>query len=480
MQAVVYARYSSDKQNEDSIEAQRRACSAYAAVNGFTVVGEYVDEAISGKGAKTAARVAYQRMIRDSGKGLFDAILIHKYDRVARNLGDHVNLERRLSENKVALVAVAQDFGTSNEAKIMRSIVWAMSEYYIDNLSDEVKKGHKENALKALHNGGCPPFGYDVVDKQYVINDLEAGYVKKIFQCAANREGFVKILDEMDAAGIKGKRGKPVKYSQVHEMLRNEKYTGVYLYNPRAPSNRTERHLRPNAIRIDGALPAIIERPIFEEVQKIVNERKQVGNKANYLCGGLVYCKCGAKMHGIAPRRHGHQYFYYYCSKKCGCPNVKMQDVDSAVMNYLHTLLSTPSKEKIIAALREYQSNKNDRLEAFYGALKQKINEKQKKHDALLANLSTGELPAPVVKKIGQEMQVLQEEIETLRNTVPPEDFTKDMITAWLESLKVTPDDKAVRLLVERIDVDVNEKTDFNITSTLKSVLGETGWGSRI
>lgn len=78
----------------------------------------------------------------------------------------------------MSLIATAQDFGTSNEAKIMRALMWSLSEYYLDNLSSEVKKGHKETALKGLHNGGVAPFGYDVVEQHYVINELEAAYVK--------------------------------------------------------------------------------------------------------------------------------------------------------------------------------------------------------------------------------------------------------------------------------------------------------------
>lgn len=186
-------------------------------------------------------------MLRDVDKGLFDVILIHKYDRVARNLGEHVSLEKRLKDRKVELIAVAQDFGSTAEAKIMRTLMWSLSEYYLDNLSSEVKKGHRETALKALHNGGTAPFGYDVVNQRYVVNELEAGYVRKLFDAAVNREGYTAILAEMEAAGITGKRGKPIKYTQVYEMLRNEKYTGTYnLYAPRggAPGRPEEQAQR--------------------------------------------------------------------------------------------------------------------------------------------------------------------------------------------------------------------------------------------
>ena len=297
--AVIYARYSSDKQTEDSIEAQVRACREYASAKDYKVVEVYVDEAISGKGSKTASRVKYQKLLRDCKKGIFSVILIHKYDRIARNLGEHVNLNNKLQEQGITLIATAQDFGTSNEAKIMRTLMWSLSEYYIDNLANEVKKGQKETALKGLHNGGYAPFGYDVVNQKYVINEMEAEYVRRIFNAAINRKGFTDIIKELSERGITGKRGKPIKYTQIYEMLHNEKYTGVYMYSTKEEENRVDRRTKPNAIRIENALPIIIDKAQFDEVQKIMKERKQTGMKSNYLCSGLVYCECGSKMHAL-------------------------------------------------------------------------------------------------------------------------------------------------------------------------------------
>ena len=473
MNAVIYARYSSDKQSEDSIEAQVRACREYAAKHDLNVLCVYADEAISGK---TANRAQYQKMLRDCDKGLFDTILIHKYDRIARNLGEHVNLEMKLKEKGVTLIATAQDFGNSKESKIMRALMWSLSEYYLDNLSSETKKGHKETALKGLHNGGYAPFGYDVVNQTYIINELEAGYVKRIFDVALKREGFTALIEEMEKAGIRGKRGKPIRYPQIYEMLRNEKYTGVYTYSQEEETNRSDRRNKPNAIRIENALPTIISKAQFAEVQRIMNERKQTGKKSNYLCSGLVFCECGAKMHGMTSKRKGHEYRYYTCSKHCGAPVVRMEEVDNAAYRYLYTLLSEENQNRIADALRQYQAGEGSRMDEFKQALAKRIEEKQKQYKALLANLSSGVLPAEVVSDIAAQMQSIKEEIALLEATEPPKDFTVDQIRAWLEALKNTPDDKAVRLLISRIDI--KQKTIFNMESTLKTVLSEIGCGS--
>lgn len=478
--AVIYARYSSDKQTEDSIEAQVRACREYAVAHGLHIVKIYADEAISGKGSKTAQRRQYQRMLRDIEKGLFDIILIHKYDRIARNLGEHVNLEARLKEKGVQLIASAQDFGNTNEAKIMRALMWSLSEYYIDNLASETKKGLRETALKAEHTGGVPPFGYDVVNKKYVINPLEAGYVRKMFDAAQAKQGFKQLIEEMETAGITGKRGKPLKYPQIYEILRNEKYTGLYLYSPTEAKNRADRRIKPDAIKIENALPVIISKAQFKEVQKIMNERKQSGRKANYMCSGLVYCQCGAKMHGITSKRKGHEYQYFVCSKKCGAPFVRMEEADNAAMRYLHELLSDENQLKIADALRRYQAGEGSRMEEFKGALTKRIEEKRRQYDALMKNLASGALPDEVVSDIGKQMKEIKSEIAVLENTEPPKDFSVDTIRSWLEAIKVAPDADAVRLLIERMDVKPDlekEKTAFNIQSTLKTVLGKNGCG---
>lgn len=471
--AVIYARYSSDKQTEDSIEAQVRACKDYAAVKGYNVIDVYSDEAVSGKGSKTASRTQYQKMLRDCKKGTFNTILIHKYDRIARNVGEHVNLTAKLHDMNIELIATAQDFGNSNEAKIMRTLMWSLSEYYIDNLATETRKGLKETALKGLHNGGYAPFGYDVVNQQYVINELEAVFVRKMFNACLNREGYKNIIQELENCGITGKRGKPIKYPQIYEILRNEKYTGVYVYSEKQEKNRADRRRKPNAIRIENALPIIIDKAQFDEVQKIMNERKQAGRKADYLCSGLVYCECGAKMHGMRSERKGHTYHYYYCSKKCGAPSVRMDKLDEIAKNYLYELLSEGNQVLIADTLRTYKNSEKDRIESFNALIVEKIADKQQRYDNLMKNLSSGVLPSEVVTDIGEEMKLIKAEIEALKSAEPPKDYTVEHVRNWLTSLKNSDEDAAVRLLIERIDI--KNKTEYSMKSTLETVLGIKG-----
>lgn len=144
-------------------------------------------------------------------------------------------------------------------------------------------------------------------------------------------------------------------------MLATKKYTGVYIYSPKMEGIRADRRGKPNAIRIEGALPAIITKEQFEEVQRIMNERKHVGAKGGQLCSGLVYCTCGAKMHSMITHRKGHEYRYYTCSQKCGVGTVKMDEVDHVAIKYLRELLSDENQEKITLSLRKYRDTQEDR-----------------------------------------------------------------------------------------------------------------------
>ena len=203
--------------------------------------------------------------------------------------------------------------------------------------------------------------------------------------------------------------------------------------------------------------------------------RKQVGRKAGYLCSGLVYCSCGARMHGTTNTGRGHTYRIYTCKELCGIGTVKMDYIDNAATAYLAEVLSPENQREIALALRKFQSGESDRAREFNAAIKRQIADKQTQYDKLMHKLSTEDMPSVIVADIAKQMEALKGEIAALHEVEPPREFTKPQIEAWLESLRDKPDEKAVQLLIERIDVVT--KTDFNITSTLKSVLGENGCG---
>lgn len=481
--AAIYARFSSAKQDEASIDAQVRACREYAEAHGLTVVRVYADEAISGRGSKTQKRKEYNKMLRDVEDGKYDIILAHKYDRIARDLYEHATLDKRLSEHNCTLIATAQDFGSSNEALLMKAVSWVMSEIYSHNLADESRKGSRETALKGLHNGGYPPFGYDVVEQKYVINEIEAHYVRKMFNAARSGEGFADLIREMDAAGIRGKRGKPIKYPSIYEILRNEKYTGVYLYTVNANQSREDNRNKEGAIRIEGAIPKIIDRELFEEVKTIMEGRKHVGRKGNYLCGGLVYCgNCGAKMHATTTTNGTREYSRYYCSKRCGMPSIWVEKVDDAVMRYVDALKAESSVKAFQEAINKFIKIDEDFAKDFATIVAQKIEEKQGTIERLIQRMGIPGIPNETIVLMSQEVQKIRGEIEALKKATPPEQFSPAIVKQWFDEITESPTPLAVRLLVRKIIVNNFSKntTEVKVLSTLPSVVGNIGSGGML
>lgn len=471
MNAVIYARYSSDLQREESAEAQIRYCREYAEKNGYNIVRIYTDKAKSAKGDKVSQRYEFQKMVKDSKHGIFDTVLVHKYNRFARNMKDHVNYEDKLNGNGVNLIAVAEDFGQGKEAIIMKALMRSLSEYYIVDMAEEVRKGHRENAEKALHNGGYAPFGYDVVDQNFIINEFEAGFVRKMFQCALKGIGFKSLVEEMEAAGVKGKRGKFLRYPSIYEILRNERYTGTYVYAIK--SDKKDRRAKKNAVRIDNALPALVSREEWEKVQEIMDQRKQSGRNSDYLCRGLVYCgKCGAKMNGHISNSKGKEYRTFICSKSCGVGTVSMNKIDRTVKEHLEGVLSEETQKELSVSMRSWRKGEAERVERHNEAVRNEITEKQKQYDGLMQTLTTGGLPVEIISEVGNKMKILKDEIEGLKEQQPPKDYTEDSIKVWLNSIKQSPSPENVHLLVEKI---IASKTDVHVFSTLTSVVRNLG-----
>ena len=150
MTAVIYARYSTDSQREESIEGQIRECTAYAEKNGFTVVKHYIDRAIS---VKTDNRPQFQQMIKDSDKKLFDIVLVWKLDRFARNRYDSARYKTQLKKNGVKLMSATEIISEGPEGIILESVLEGYAENYSADLAEKVVRGQIQNMLNAIQAG---------------------------------------------------------------------------------------------------------------------------------------------------------------------------------------------------------------------------------------------------------------------------------------------------------------------------------------
>ncbi len=180
--AVIYARYSSESQTEQSIEGQIRVISEYAKKNNIPIIDSYIDRAISGR---REDRPEFQRMLKDAKKKLFGYVLVYKYDRFSRDRLTSLMSKRDLRKNGVKVVSVTEYISDDPQGILFESIIDGYSEYYSAELSQKVRRGNRESRMKGLYTGGPVMYGYKIVDKRYVIIPEEAEVVKKIFMDAA-------------------------------------------------------------------------------------------------------------------------------------------------------------------------------------------------------------------------------------------------------------------------------------------------------
>ena len=230
MKAVIYARFSSDRQREESIEGQLRECHEYAEKNGITIIGEYIDRALSAS-KNTEKRLDFLRMIRDSSARQFEAVLVWKLDRFARDRFDSAHYKHVLKKNGVRVISATESISEGPEGIILESLLEGMAEYYSAELSEKVRRGQKENALKCRSNGGGLAFGYRLnADRMLEIDPATAPIVREIFRRYADGDTVKQILTDFNARGLKTSYGQPFHYSTFSAILRNRKYIGEFKY----------------------------------------------------------------------------------------------------------------------------------------------------------------------------------------------------------------------------------------------------------
>lgn len=312
MKAVIYARYSSDSQREESIEGQLRECSEYAQRNGMTVLSSYIDRALS---AKTDNRPEFQRMVKDSAQGLFDVVLVWKLDRFARNRYDSAHYKAILKKNGVKVVSAKEAIAEDSTGILLESLLEGYAEFYSVELSEKIHRGQKENALKGLNNGGGVPLGYTLnhQSQKLEMDPITAPLVVEIFTRYAQGETARAIADNLNARGLRTQRGKRFGLNSFWVMLKNRKYIGEYRYQD---------------VVIPGGVPAIVPQDLFDRVQARVdrNKRTPAAAKAEeeYLLTTKLFCgKCGRMMVGESgTSRTGVKHYYYKCGgakRKLGC-----------------------------------------------------------------------------------------------------------------------------------------------------------------
>ena len=429
MNAVIYARYSSDNQREESIEGQIRECTAFAEKNGITILRHYIDRAFS---AKTDNRPEFQAMVKDSGKKLFDMIIVWKLDRFARNRYDSARYKALLKKNGVKVVSATEVISNGAEGIILESVLEGYAEYFSADLSEKVIRGRTENALKCKFNGGTLPIGY-VIDSEhhFQIDPLTAPYVLEVFKRYDEGATMTDIRDWLNGQGIKNAKGQQMTYNSIDHILKNRRYRGEYKYRD---------------IVVPDGIPAIVPKDLFDRVQEKLekNRRAPARHKAeeDYLLTTKLYCGyCGAYMFGESGASHtGKVYRYYKCfsakRKRGSCHKkpVKKQFIENLVVNRaIAALQDDKTIEAIVSMVMDLQERENTDLPLY----EQQLKEAETGINNLLNAIQQGIL-TPSTKSRLEELEAAKEDLEIriANEKLAKPKLTAEFVTMWLKRLR--------------------------------------------
>ncbi len=400
LNAVVYARYSSDKQTENSIDGQLRACNQFAAQHGYTILHEYIDRAVSGT---TDNRPQFQQMIADAKRQRFAFVIVYRFDRFSRNRYDSAIYKKELSKYGVRVISTAEHVGDGDEGIILESIYEAMDEAYSRRLSRITQRGMRETAIKGLWTGGNVPLGYKVENQRLVIDDREATIVRYLFKQYADGKTKTQIAKALNEKGYTTKKKKAFTASNLSAILTNRMYIGDYHFQD-----------------IERTCPAIISEHLFERVGAALDaNRKIMGRKTDgtiFELSGKLYCGyCGAAMTGDSgTSQSGDVHYYYTCStrkKKHACKKksekkdfIEWYICEQTVLNVLNDE-NIPKIAERVVTLSEDEACK-DEIEK----LEKQIADINKELDDCADALIRSTAPA-IVKRINVRVELLEKQL---------------------------------------------------------------------
>ena len=404
MNAVIYARYSSDNQREESIEGQVRECTAFAERKGYMVLKIYADRALSGTRADN--RPEFQQMILDSANGEFDVIIVWKIDRFSRDKYDSVIYKSKLNKNGVSVISATEPIDDSPEGRLMESIFEGFSEYYVKDLELKTSRGMTENAIKGKFNGGIVTFGYYIdKEKHFKKDPTTAPIVKEIFTRYADGESIRDIVDDFNGKGVTTNSGRKLTYQFINCLLKNRRYIGEYTFR--------------DTINND-AIPPIITEELFEKCRRRMEANKHkaasfIPVEEKYLLTGKIFCgHCGKTMSGVSGRsKSAATYRYYQCieskRKRCRKKPVQKDLIENAVLNSAMSIFKDKAFiEKICDYCYEIQSKESTLLPA----LRKRLRQNEKELDNVMKAVKAG-LITKTTKATLEELEAEKEKLET-------------------------------------------------------------------
>ena len=408
------------KQTEQSIEGQFKECRAYAERMGYTIVGEYKDEHLTGTSDN---RADFQRMIEDSNKKTFEAVLVYQLDRFSRNRYDSAIYKRKLKKNGVRVLSARENISDDASGVLMEAVLEGMAEYYSVELGQKVERGMKINASKCLYIGGYITLGFKIVDKKYTIDEQTSPITLNAYKMYDNDHTIEEVREyvnnQLKIIDKRNKKGELVQYSKgaIRNLLADKRCMGTYIYKD---------------IETPNAIPQIVDVNLFNRVQERLDKNKHSPSRLkttnDYILTTKLFCgHCKDMMVGICgTSRTGKRHAYYSCNKSrkrlCNKKNVKKEDIEDIVVREARNILTDDNINKIAKTVVKLAEEERDTstLKRLQNLLKQ--NEKQKAN--LFDSLKVCDIDS-VRKSIFEEMVKVDAEHSDIESQIQVESSKK-------------------------------------------------------
>lgn len=428
--AVIYSRYSSHAQRDVSIDQQVKECKKYAEKLDLKVIGIYADRALTGTNDR---RPDFQRMISDAEKGAFAYVIVYTLDRFARDRYDSAVYKRQLRNCGVKVLSAMENISDDPTGVLMESMLEGLAEYYSKELSRKILRGMRDNAEKCIANGSVP-FGYRRgSDGKYVIVEEQAVVVQEIFTRFSGGESFTSIAKDLNQRGITTKTGVAWNRSSFRIMMVNERYTGVYIHRD---------------VRIEGGIPQIISKELFDRVQLRLknkpiprnNPQKRRRPNSVYLLTGKLYCgKCKTPMVGISGKSGSPTpYYYYICRKRlkekaCDKGTVRREWAEYQVAAAIHEYVLNDDVINWLAdSVVEYLAKNGEPAEV--KILRTQLSDTRKALKNVMSAIEQGVITNTTKARLS-ELESQESELAAhlaIAENKPGSELSRDQIITWL------------------------------------------------
>lgn len=421
MNGVIYARYSSDRQTEQSIEGQLRECREYADANNINIVGTYIDRAKTGLNDN---RAEFQRMLRDSKNKLFDTVIVWKIDRFGRSREDIAKNKAILRRNGVTVQYAKEHIPQGAEGIILEGLLESLAEYYSAELREKITRGMRESAYKCQFNGSGLSLGF-TTDKshKYILDPEGEKLVHLFFDLYDEYKSIADILRYLKFKGIKNRNGKYYTHAAIAKILRDRRYLGEYRWDD---------------IVIPGGIPRIISDEQFERVNNEMNKcqkaparSRSTDENVHFLLTGKIFCgHCKSTIIGDSGTgKSGNKFYYYSCRAKKNRHTCKKKSVNKAWLEREVTRLTANHilKDDVIEYIADrvteiQREERNDRSTLDY--LTTRLKETQNAINNIMKAIEAG----IISETTGERLRELEAERESIKIDIKKEEISLPVI----------------------------------------------------